>query len=156
MPPESDLTAASGGSPILIPSCSSGLTGLRVARRLAFGGGGLGLSRPLLFSPPRTSPLHRGTKADQTGPPLQLSHRGGPLSAAAMAAGAPGAPGAPEGEVRCPIGTRIYVPSPEAVWATAVVVSVEGNGAVVAKLDAEDRLITLKKGDPFYLCNTGE
>lgn len=74
-----------------------------------------------------------------------------------MALGAPGAPGAPEGEIRCPVGTRVYVPSPHSVWATAAVVSVDSSsGVVVAKLDAEDRVITLKKGEPFYLCNTGE
>ncbi|KAL8426723.1 hypothetical protein ACSSS7_008028 [Eimeria intestinalis] len=72
--------------------------------------------------------------------------------------GAPegGTPGAPQGEVRCPVGTRIYVPSPDSVWATAAVVSVEADGSVVAKLDAEERVLTLKKGDPFYLCNTDE
>ncbi|KAL8440789.1 hypothetical protein Emag_007729 [Eimeria magna] len=75
-----------------------------------------------------------------------------------MAAGAPAGepPGAPQGEVRCPVGTRIYVPSPDSVWATAAVVSVEPDGAVIAKLDAEEEVITLKKGDPFYLCNTDE
>ncbi|OEH74939.1 myosin [Cyclospora cayetanensis] len=76
-------------------------------------------------------------------------YSGGPM-------GTLGAPGPPEGEMRCPIGTRIYVPSAESVWTTASVVSVEANGVLIAKLDAEGQVVQLKKGDPFYLCNTDE
>ncbi|PFH31306.1 myosin F [Besnoitia besnoiti] len=64
-----------------------------------------------------------------------------------------GSPGAQE-EVRCAVGTKIYVSDLAAVWQTAEVVRIEEDGSITARVDADNELVRLTKGDTWYLCNT--
>lgn len=71
-----------------------------------------------------------------------------------MAAGA-SVQTAAAGGFRVAVGTKVYVPCPKAVWATAEVLAVDADGLISAKLDDGDSVVQLKKDEPFYLCNTG-
>ncbi|PHJ14763.1 myosin f, partial [Cystoisospora suis] len=59
-----------------------------------------------------------------------------------------------EEEVTCAVGTKIYVPDPVSVWKTAEVIKIEEDGGIVARVDADNDLVHIKKGEQFYLCNT--
>lgn len=60
-----------------------------------------------------------------------------------------------EEEVSCAVGTKIYVPDAVSVWKTAEVIKIEDDGGIVARVDADNDIVHIKKGDQFYLCNTG-
>ncbi|CBZ56289.1 Myosin, related [Neospora caninum Liverpool] len=57
-------------------------------------------------------------------------------------------------EVRCAVGTKIYVSDPADVWKTAEVVKIQEDGSLTARVDADNELVHLRKGDLWYLCNT--
>ncbi|KFH09200.1 myosin F [Toxoplasma gondii VAND] len=75
-------------------------------------------------------------------------------ASSADGASAPGGGDPGEEEVRCAVGTKIYVPDAADVWRTAEVVKIQEDGSLTARVDADNELVQLKKNDIWYLCNT--